>query len=98
MNRYVLTETAEAELAAILEYITEHNGVERALHVLEKFVHAFETLTASPLIGTVKPDLTDVEVRWWAVFNYFVVYDAGSEPLTIIRVLHGARDVEQLLI
>jgi hypothetical protein len=33
----------------------------------------------------------------WRVYSYLVVYDPASTPLTVIAVLHGARDVAQIL-
>jgi antitoxin ParD1/3/4/toxin ParE1/3/4 len=36
-------------------------------------------------------------VKFWAVYSYLIVYDPASRPLTIVAVLHGARDVERLL-
>lgn len=36
-------------------------------------------------------------VRWWRVFDWVVLYDWESSPLTILRVLHGARDLDRLL-
>ena len=41
--------------------------------------------------------LTDRAVKFWSVFSYLVVYDPASVPLTVLAVLHGARDVGQLL-
>lgn len=32
-----------------------------------------------------------------ACTRYLIVYDPASQPLTIVAVLHGARDVEQIL-
>ena len=43
---YRLTETAEAELGEILLYVADRDGVERALHVHDRFVRAFELLAA----------------------------------------------------
>jgi len=42
-------------------------------------------------------DLTDRPLKFWSVYSYLVVYDPASRPLTIVAVLHGARDVELLL-
>jgi len=48
MSGYKLTESVEADLVEILEYITARNGLDRAPHVHEKFVEAFEALAVSP--------------------------------------------------
>jgi hypothetical protein len=41
--------------------------------------------------------LTDRPVKFWGVYSCLVVYDPASSPLTVIAVLHGARDVAQIL-
>jgi len=36
-------------------------------------------------------------VRFWPVFSYLIVYDPLKKPVEIVRVLHGKRDVEEIL-
>ncbi len=93
MSRYTLTASAEADILDILQFIASRDGADRALHVYDKLIAAFETLAASPAIGTRKPHLTDSAVRWWPVFRLLVVYDAERSPIDILRVIHSARDL-----
>lgn len=96
MSGYRLSETAEAELADILDGITERDGVDRAIHVLDKLLHAFELLADSPHLGAVRTHLTASNVRWWSVLGFLVAYDEADSPITILRVIHGARDLDRL--
>lgn len=96
MSGYRLTKSAEADLVDILEHIANREGIGRALHVHEKFVEAFEALASSPRIGTRRQELTADATRWWPVFRFLVVYDAEREPIDILRVIHGARDLARL--
>ncbi len=96
MIRYLLTATAEGELGEHLRFISEGSGKTRALHVLENFEEAFERIAASPGIGYRREQLTGPELRWWPVFRFLVLYDPTSKPLTVLRVLHGARDLERI--
>jgi hypothetical protein len=50
-----------------------------------------------PGTGHTREDLTARQVKFWSVFSYYVVYDPDSDPIEIITVIHGARDVQQLL-
>jgi antitoxin ParD1/3/4/toxin ParE1/3/4 len=59
--------------------------------------HAFELLADNPEIGHLREDLTDRPVKFWSVFSYLVAYDPARDPLRIVAVVHGARDVERLL-
>ena len=94
---YQLTETAEGELEEILLYVAAQDGVKRALHVHGKFARAFEHLTAMPGSGSKRRDLTGDRVRWWTVFKWVVIYDPEPSPITILRVIHGARDLDRML-
>lgn len=96
MSGYRLTESAEADLDEILGFIAERDGINRALHVYEAFTKAFERLADAPGIGTRRPPMTGDAVRWWPVFSFLVVYDAEREPIDILRVIHGARDLRRL--
>jgi plasmid stabilization system protein ParE len=58
---------------------------------------AFDLLSENPGIGHGREDLTERPPRFWSVFSYLVVYDPASVPLTVIAVLHGARDLKKLL-
>ena len=96
MSRYLLTETAEDELREILAFIAERDGKGRAERVLVHFLDAFENLASSPGIGHHKRHLTGDALRWWPVFRFLVLYDPEAEPLTVMRILHGARDLDRI--
>jgi plasmid stabilization system protein ParE len=93
---YRLTPTAQANVEEICAFIAE-DSVDAALRVLDALEHAFEELAAMPGMGHSRQDLTDRPVKFWGVYSYLIVYDPTSLPLTVITVLHGARDVEHLL-
>jgi len=95
--RYQLTETVEEELGEILRYVAEQDGIDRALHVHGKFVEAFGALAAMPGIGSKRLHLTGERVRWHTVFRWVVIYDPEASPITILRVIHGARDLDRIL-
>ncbi|HKB14754.1 MAG TPA: type II toxin-antitoxin system RelE/ParE family toxin [Planctomycetota bacterium] len=97
MTGYRLAPTAEGDLREILQYVGEQDGVDRALHVHGKFLETFELLGASPGVGRVREELSGATVRWWTVFNFVVIYEAEREPIEILRVLHGMRDLGTLL-
>ena len=93
---YLLTASAEAELEAILEFVAECDGRQRALHLHGKFVEAFELLALQPGSGRTRPKLTDGRLRWWHVFKWLVIDDPASSPISILRVIHGARELDHL--
>ncbi|NOX59406.1 MAG: type II toxin-antitoxin system RelE/ParE family toxin [Planctomycetes bacterium] len=93
---YTVTETAEGELDAILDYIADRDGLERALRVYNRFEEAFAKLSQTPGMGATRRHLTGDLVRWWPVFKFLVVYEADDAGITILRIVHGARYLEAL--
>ncbi|MBY0495045.1 MAG: type II toxin-antitoxin system RelE/ParE family toxin [Cyanobacteria bacterium] len=93
---YRLTERAEADVEAITDFIAADN-IDAAVKVVLALEDAFVLIASRPGIGHSREDLTERPLKFWSVYSYLVVYDPASEPLTIIAVLHGARDVAQIL-
>ncbi len=93
---YRLTPSAQSDVDRITDFIAEDN-VEAALRVHDALEEAFGHLAEMPAMGHTREDLTDRPLKFWSVYSYLVVYDPASSPLTVIAVLHGARDLEQLL-
>lgn len=55
----------------------------------------FRLLAENPHIGTRRPEL-GAAVRALAVGNYLIVYRPESDGVTIVHVVHGARDLPPL--
>jgi toxin ParE1/3/4 len=94
--RYQLTLEAQEHVDQIGAYIAR-DSVDAALKIYDALEEAFGLLAKSPGIGHSRQDLTSRPVKFWSVYSYLVVYDPESRPVTIIAVLHGARDIEHLL-
>jgi len=94
--RFVFTEEAETQLLKILGYLADESE-SAAVRVRDAIYDAVGKLAERPGIGHTRQDLTDRPVKFWSVYSYLIVYDSESRPLTIVAILHGARDVEQLL-
>ena len=94
---FILTLSASRDIDDIFEYVLEHDGPARALHVHNKLHGEFSKIGAQPGIGHRREDLADESLRVWAVFSFLVIYRPDTRPVQIIRVLHGARDVYAIL-
>lgn len=54
-------------------------------------------LGESPGIGHLRQDLAVEPLRFWTVHNFLIVYRPEARPIQVVRVLHGARDVQAIL-
>lgn len=97
MSGWTLSPLAFDDLDAILAYVQKESGARPAERLLEDFRAAFDMLAHSPRAGLLRESLTKPSVRWWIVHRYLVLYDSETSPLRIIRVIHGAREIEVLL-
>lgn len=98
MGKVVRTGKAKADLSAIWAYIAQ-NDPDAATKFLRKLDRSILTLSDSPEIGRSRSaDLLVPGLRSFPVDNYIIFYHPNeSGGVVIVRVLHAARDVENLL-
>jgi|SRR6266849_1042159 len=97
MKRFVLTKPAERDLDAVKNYLVERAGPTIARRVLRDLRKALDLLGSQPGAGHVREDLTSRPVKFWPVYSYLIVYDPKTKPIQIVRVLHGSRNIEEIL-
>lgn len=95
-ERFRFTPEAEAQLAEIVDFIAA-DSEDAALRVLRGVYEAVDNLAEMPEMGHVREDLTERPVKFWGIYSYLIVYDPASSPLSIVAILRGSRDVEQIL-
>ena len=62
-----------------------------------RFVEAFRLLATRPALGYTREDLQVPSLRFWPVRSYLVIYLAEEQPIEIVAVVHGARDVPSVI-
>ncbi len=50
-----------------------------------------------PEIGHFRGDLTALDVRFYKVHRYLIIYEFDDVVCAVVRILHGSRDIERLL-
>jgi toxin ParE1/3/4 len=63
---------------------------------LKKTMEQFSWLANNPACGEARDDIRP-GLRSVSHGNYVIFFRSGSESLEIIRLLHGARDIERLI-
>ena len=94
----MLAPQARRDLLAAAHWIAEENP-SAAVALRNAVVAAATRIGSHPQIGALRTELAPQSIRFLVVsgFPYVIVYDAGREPPLILRVLHGARELPELL-
>jgi antitoxin ParD1/3/4/toxin ParE1/3/4 len=95
--RYVLAPQAALDLFEIWDYIKEQASILTADRVESAIREKMAFLAGTPGAGHRRRDLTDADVKFFAVYSYLIVYRPETKPLQIASILHGRRDVGQVL-
>ena len=99
MSSYQFTPQAIEDLFEIWSYIAGDDP--EAASRVEEAIHAgCAFLADNPLAGRIREDLTSLPLRFWLVQpyrNYWIVYRPETKPLQVIRIIHAARNIPQIL-
>ena len=96
MKPYFVAPEAEDDLRLIWRYLLGEAGLAIANRIQGDLVDAFESLADAPGKGHKRPDLTGLDVLFFSVYQYMIVY-RRAQLVEIVAVLHGKRDVKRLL-
>jgi antitoxin ParD1/3/4/toxin ParE1/3/4 len=97
MSPYILSPEALGDLVDIWLYIDSQSRAEVADRVVAAIRAKIEFLCQSPGVGHRRKDLSEHDLRYFAVYSYLIVYRPTTKPLEIVSILHGKRDVERIL-
>ncbi len=96
---FQFTPRATEDLDIIWWFIAQDNE-EAADRVEAEIVATCLRLAKNPRMGTRRQDLTRSQVRFWTVTkfpNYVIVYFPDTAPMQVVAVLHGKRDLKEVL-
>jgi len=97
--RYDESEYVFCDLQAIYRYIRQDDEP-LARRFLATAYDSFDFLAEHPLIGRVRPEFAHPGLRSWRVQgfrNHLIFYRPQNDRIQIWRVLHGSRDLHQLV-
>jgi toxin ParE1/3/4 len=97
MRRYVLAPEAALDLVQIWRHIKQNTSLDMADRVEAVIREKIVYLAGNPDGGHWRKDLTDERVKFFPVYSYLILYRPETKPLQVVAILHGRRDVEQLL-
>jgi toxin ParE1/3/4 len=91
--KIIVSDEADNDLMQIFSYLNEQSP-QATQSILDAINRCFVNLKSFPLRGGApRPDLGR-DVRSAIVSPYLILYAARRDHVTILRVLHGSRDIE----
>ncbi len=88
--------TAGRDLKDIEDWIAR-DSILHAIRFVDRLVQAAERLADAPRSGRVVPEFQRENLREIILKNYRIVYLLERDRVTILRVVHGARELEDLI-
>jgi toxin ParE1/3/4 len=95
MGRCLRTARAEQDLVEIWLYIATDNP-RAADRLLDRIDVACAHLASNPSLGPARPDLAP-DLRYHVVGAHLLLYRVVAEGVELVRVVHGARHMPDLL-
>lgn len=94
MSRVRLARAARTDLIEIWSYLAAENEP-AADRLLNRIAAKLQLLTQSPDLGRRRDELA-ASLRSIPVGDYILFYQVAGRTVTVVRVLHGSRDLESL--
>ena len=85
---------ADLDLDEIWASIAADNA-QAAERLISRVVAAEQRLALYPELGQARPDIAP-EARHWPVGRYLILYRIDPDVVSIMRIVHGARDLPAL--
>ncbi len=90
--KIIWTELALLDAENIKGYIEQDSEI-YATRVIETIIEAIENLKMFPQMGRVVPEFKKHDIREILVYNYRVIYEVQNQAITVLTIIHSARDL-----
>jgi plasmid stabilization system protein ParE len=96
MRKLFIKPRARLDLLEIWHYIARDN-LAAAIRVGDELDAAIMDLAAMPGKGHTRAEVKDSRVRFWSVYSYLIAYRFDEATITVVRVVHGRRNIRRLI-
>lgn len=102
MTRYRvrIVQEAEEDLAELVDYIAQHDSVERANYVLERLMKVCERLEQHPERGHFLPELRSLGIKTHREVHfkpYRIIYEMIGREVFILLIVDDRRSLQTIL-
>jgi toxin ParE1/3/4 len=98
--RVRIVREAEEDLAELVDYIAQHDSVERANYVVERLITVCERLEQHPERGHFLPELRSLGIKTYREVHikpYRIIYEVVGREVFILLIVDGRRSLQAIL-
>lgn len=95
MGRVLRRPLAREDILGVWDYIAEISGIEAADHWIEQLDVRLNLLATQPLMGRLRNELAP-GLRSLPSGRHVVFYLPLHDGIEVVRLLHGARDIDAI--
>ena len=95
MTKIEWTRSAIRDTRSLRDYIAQDSEA-FADRFVQRIIEAVEMTSAFPLVGRKVPEANDDAIREILFHKYRIIYRVESNPVPVLIVIHGGRDLAQL--
>ena len=88
--------TASDDLRQLESFIARDSAL-FAVNFIDRIVESAEKLQISPQMGRIVPEFDRTDIRELIFNSYRIVYFLKNDTVNILRVVHGARNLTELV-
>lgn len=91
---------AEEDLAELVDYIAQHDSIERANYVLDRLMTVCERLEQHPERGHFLPELRALGIKTCREVHfkpYRIIYELIGREVVILLIVDGRRSLQAIL-
>ena len=97
MKRYRLSSTAQADFEEAAEF-WRSKSIAAEERWEARLLDALQHIADWPDSGYTRTVIdTSPSTRFWTVEDYIIMYDSSAEPIFVLSILHGARDIPHVI-
>ncbi len=94
MSKVIISPFAESDLENVWDYFSNYS-IDSAKEVIKEFGQKFDLLSENPKIGRSHDEFI-VHLRSFPHKKYIIFYFPIENGIEVFRILHGARNIEDL--
>jgi toxin ParE1/3/4 len=91
--KIIVSDEADNDLLLIFSYLSQNSSQAAAELFASEIDRCLANVSAFPFSGSPRPRLGP-DIRGVVVLPYLILYAVRSDHITILRVLHGSRNID----